>query len=134
MDRILTANEFSTALRSVAGMSDEIVQNIASEYDRASIIAAAVVGKIQEVGFFTGKMARVEAFLSTCRDIDVLVDQKKASLDHAVLAISLLMFSSSNFHKSAKAFTRFAYGYRHQSGITTDSRTADAFFRSAFQS
>ena len=133
MDQVLTAEEFKNAVRNLAGMSEETVRGIMREYEPASSAARAAIGSVMKIGFFTGKMERIEAFMIVCREIDKHLAAKRINADQSVIVIYLLMFSSSDFKKAITAFTRFAHGYRFQTGLTSDSKTADIYFKSAIQ-
>ncbi len=127
MSTLLSPQEFRHALRNMPGMPENAVAECVECYDGTARAAQRVLPQMPNLGLFSSQRDRIAAFLSVCKHLDTLVEQKEVSQNEALSSLTLMMLSDKNFHKAFKAFTNWAPQFR--SDLTTDSETADMYWR-----
>jgi hypothetical protein len=124
--RIISKDEFKTALEKVRGILPEGIEAMCGEYDKISETLGDVLPHVTRIGFFAGRSQRIEAFLRVCEKLDELINKNLMDHDGAIVAINVLRFSDKDFEKAMCAFVNFAHG-KQLDGRHLGSFTAISF-------
>ena len=124
--RIATREELAQGLRKFSGVKPDMIEEFCSFYGRASVAAQRVLPLVQELGFFSSRRERIDAFQWVCRGLDQCVDEEIITQNEATIALFILLFSSDSFAKAMKAFRNYAYG-KNLGGSHLASYTAGVY-------
>lgn len=108
--RIVTQEEFAQTFRKMPGVTNDMIEELCSSYGRASVAAQRVLPQVRELGFFSSRSERIDAFQLVCCGLDECVDEEIITQDQAQVALLILFASNDSFAKAMKAFCNFAHG------------------------